>query len=272
MDFILFECNLEGASAREELKEGFSAQQALQAIDNARVAVKRALYNYAPVDLEGIQSLAQQHSAGVKDIKSLAAAIASTKPSQLEAMLQPVTKDGRPQEYLALKKCDSAVHVAISCYISQLYEKIYPLPPVRSAGKPAAEGFKIAASYGKWVLVRKSSQASEAKETFAALAATAETLDRKAAEMREGGPESVQRLNAFLEARPSRRSLGKIPKMLEELESTGLLDGMPGGLEEYAVAKTLSHCGYAPYCSIELVNGVYPELKIPKPRGRMKKG
>ncbi len=270
MDFILFEAGLQGVSAREELKAGFSQDQALGAINSARVAAKKALYRYAPVDYDAIAQISGKRAADVKDLDSLSAAIAAVKPSELESLLTPFVKEDRPQEYLIEKKCDSALHIAICFYFSGLYEKLFPLPQLPS-GKPSSQGFKFAASYNDWVLVRKASAHAEKKEVFACLVATAESLDRKALQLSAGGQEFLHKLDAFLAARSSRRSVGKIPAFIKELAASGILSGVSRQFEEYAVAKAMSHCGYAPYCSVELVNGVYPELKIPKPRGRMKK-
>lgn len=270
MDFILVEASLQGLSFNQELKGRFSREEALEPINSARAVAKKALYHYAPVDYGAIAELSKKNSRCVKDMASLAGAVASTKPSDLESALLPFVKDDRPQEYLVEKKCDSALHIAICCYFSGLYEKLFPLPQPPSS-KAVQPGFRFAANFDGWVLVRKTSAKAEKKEVFACLVAAAETLDRKSVQLSVGGQEFLQKLDAFLSARPSRRSVGKIPSMLKELASSDILPDVSKQCEEYAVAKVFSSCGYAPYCSVDLVNGVYPELKIPKPRGRLKK-
>ncbi len=65
-----------------------------------------------------------------------------------------------------------------------------------------------------------------------------------------GGQEFLHKLDAFLAARSSRRSVGKIPAFIKELAASGILSGVSRQFEEYAVAKAMSHCGYAPYCRV----------------------
>ncbi|MEK7070884.1 MAG: hypothetical protein AAB966_03695, partial [Patescibacteria group bacterium] len=70
---------------------------------------------------------------------------------------------------------------------------------------------------------------------------------------------------------PVRKSFGIMIPALVEASKEGLFSQKDARLSKYALLKIMMQFGYGPYLSSAMLEGIYPELKIPKPKGRMKK-
>jgi hypothetical protein len=140
----------------------------------------------------------------------------------------------------------------------------------------------FACDYAGWVAVKKVNPSkAEAKEVLACLAGVFASVDRKIPAFACAGGDTKAFDSAFEKALtdfPERRNFSKLPAALEaakagekEVLACAVGEGAKRVLREIYFARVFARLGFPPFVSADAIGAVYPELKIPKPRGRMKK-
>lgn len=270
-EFVLLSCNFSDLQLHEELRPpNITPDKVSNVLKRAFDAARMKVHDFAPIDKQGIRALAEAHSGKIKSAGDLAAVLQQLKPSQLEATLQPYCREDRKPDRIIEKKLPPLTDFAVSCYFSGLFEKLHPIR-LKPSGKPPQKEFRFAANYGGWVLVRKVHlDAAERKEVMGCLVATMESTGRKASALPEYS-QYAPGLEALLSKYPQRKSFAKLPLALEEAQAAGLFQVKDEFFPKYALYGIMAHFGYSPYLTSSQVGEAYPELKIPKPRGRLKK-
>lgn len=270
---LLLSARFPDLQTQQKLGGELTNAQALPLLKNAQTLMQRKLYAYAPLDEAKLTAYASKRAAFISTLAQFAAHVQTLKPSLLEKELQAFVREDRDPEFLVTKKCDPALYVALGAYFKPFFEQLFPPAPFKPEGKPSKDEFRFAAQLQGWTMVRKASlDVAERKEIFACLAATYEGVSRKVADFSSSNPQAdAKALADFLARYPGRRSLARLATTLAAMAKENTLSTVSEGYRSYFLQKVMASCGYPPYCSIEVVNGVYPELKIPKPRGRQKK-
>lgn len=203
----------------------------------------------------------------------------SPKPSSFDAFIDHVTglKLGElckklhgfvtyqmPTDEAVLKKIGNPDEVAVCAYLHAAFRSVFPkpLPPKTAYDKKEV---RLAADLGGWMLVKKVNlQTAEKKEVFSALCSMRSVAGKKAMEFTPGFESVEQDLQVALAGFPERKSFGKLGRALEAV--TGVAANNPA-FQEYAFSQAMARVGFPPYLTNDHVALLYPELKIPKPKG-----
>ncbi|MFH0973624.1 MAG: hypothetical protein V1817_02450 [Candidatus Micrarchaeota archaeon] len=285
--FIQFESPIKGALYSKRI-ENPSRAQALEVLEAVRAACVAKMFDYAPLDLQGLRGVAAPHAKNVSSVDSLASVLRGVKPGALEEKMQPFVLLKKPsEEEIAngAKKHDDATAFAWSFVVRSLFEKAFPPKPFPQAqGAQSAKGvspnFLFAAELNGWVSVKKVNTAkAEAKEILACLVGVFASIDRKIPAFACNDSKTFDAaFESALAAFPERRNFSKLPAALEaakaaekETLACALGESERRLLREIYYSRVFGRLGFPPFCSTEDFGAIYPELKIPKPRGRMKK-
>ncbi|MFH1751147.1 MAG: hypothetical protein ABH863_05705 [Candidatus Micrarchaeota archaeon] len=270
-EFVMLQSNLQGAQFSEILKGKDLTNPAIfSLLETTFEAVRKKAYDYAPIDKSGIGRIARQHPPKGKTVADFVTFISGLKPSSLGAELSPFCRDDRNPQRIIEKKLPPVTDIAIGQYLSIPFEDAFPVS-FKPSKKPPKNEFRFAANIRGWVIIRKVNlDVAEKKEVLCCLVHTLESIERRFSNFHTN-PGFFPRLDAFLARYPSRRSFGKLPGMLLGALAQGLLTQEDPFLNKYALYRLMRQLGYSPYLSGEILEGIYPELKVPKPRGRMKK-
>jgi hypothetical protein len=273
MEFLLFNAGLKDYSYSLKL-ENPGQGEALKLLKDARGICLQKMFSYAPINADEIRKLTgEAHASGIEDA---AKHLQSIKPSEIEARLKPFVSlkqlEGESNPLLPKKKGDP-IDFAWSCYLYFLLEKTLKtsLPPQTDSRKE----LRLASNYKGWVAIKKcDASKAEDKEVLASLVGIYATLAKK---IPEYASSDYAGLEAFADkafaAFPERKSFARLPLALLEAEKSvsEAKKFFPEGREEealkYLLDKACARCGFTPFISIEAINGNYPELKIPKPKG-----
>lgn len=265
-----------------------SREQARELLPSVFYASRKLAFEYAPLKHAQIVSLAGKAAgSSFKGASDFAKLISSTKHSQLEAGLSALVdvpqKGVAGEEDVLLapakKEKGSPVEFAFSLYFNCLLEKLFP-PTVKfdSFPKPASE-IRLAANFGGWMAVRKVNlQAAQKKEVVACSATIFESARKKLPEFlcAQAKQEEYNSLvEAFLAKFPERKSFSRVPEILlaaekEEPALAALAEkGFDKPLLDAFYCRVLAQVGFPCFVSTDQVSRIYPDLKIPKPRGRV---
>ena len=119
---------------------------------------------------------------------------------------------------------------------------------------------------------------AEKKEVLAALSGMFNAANRKLADFSAG---DCAAFDAFVEQTfakyPERKNFSRLPQVLQDAVAVeSQLAQFASGdklqaLREFFFLKAFERCGFPPFITADQISGVYPELKIPKPRGNFGK-
>ena len=283
--FVQFESPLAGAAYSRRI-ENPSRSDVFSVLSAVRSACAKKMFDYAPLDLNGLSEVAAPYAKRVSSVSSpdsLCAALKEIKPSALEARMQPFVLLKKPTaEELAAgaRKHEDATAFAWSFVMRSLFEKAFPPTAFPQSAKCSTPNFLFACDYDGWVAVKKVNTAkAEAKEVLACLTGLLASIGRKIPAFACSDSKAFD--SAFenaLTAFPPRRNFSNLPAAIEaaktvekEVLACAAGESERRVLREIFYARVFARLGFPPYCSAEDVGAVYPELKIPKPRGRMKK-
>ncbi len=271
-EFVLLSANFKDIRCFEELRgNSLSDGAVVSLLNNSIELIRKKAYDFAAIDNAGIAKFAEVEAKKTSSITDFISILRGIKPQLLETQLRPFCKDDRSLERIIEKKLGPMTEIALCRYISFLFERIFPIQ-FRPSGKPQKKDFRFAANYKGWVAVRKANlELAENKEVLASLVHALGTICNKLPDLHEN-KEFFTRLNALLSKYPPRKSFGKLIALVEEMQKAGIFDESDPLLRKYALMAALSQMGFPAYLSGESLEGIYPELKIPKPKGRIKKG
>lgn len=283
--FIQFESPLKGAVYSRRI-ENSSRSDAFEVLEAARTACVSKMFDFAPIDLDGLRGVAAPHAKSVSSVESLCAALRAIKPGQLEEKFQPFVLLKQPTEEEVAggaKKHDDATAFAWSFVMRELFDKAFPPKPFPQAAKCASPNFLFAADLNGWVAVKKVNPAkAEAKEVLACLVGVLASLNRKIPAFACTGVDGAKAFDAAFEsalaAFPERKNFSKLPQAIDAARAAenDVLACAAGErerrlLREIYYSRVFARLGFPPFVSPGDLGAIYPELKIPKPRGRMKK-
>jgi len=276
-EFLLFSANFFDCKYEEKLEDVKSRDKTLSLLKNARSVCWMKMFDYAPIDKNGIEKLAFSYGRP-KSISEIASILSSVKPGVLEGQLRSFvnakTSEQLDAEMLKKPKGD-AVDFAFAYFIFCLWKSVFPFA-VSSKGNPSANEVRFAASTAGWTAVKKVdlSKAKD-KEVLFALAGIFTTLNRKLPDFASDNPEGFENfVSSFLNSFPVRKSFAKLPVLLNEaLKNEQKISqfGSNPDLRQFFFLRCFEHAGFPPFVSLEAIAGVYPELKVPKPRGNFGK-
>ncbi len=263
-----------------------SREQARETLLSVFYASRKLAFDYAPLKHLQIASLAGK-AGSAKNAGELSKLISSTKQSQLEAELSNLVEvvetralvgdDG--VEIAPKKQKGTPVEFAFSLYFNCLLEKM--LPPAVKLVPPqkAPLEVRLVANFGGWMAVRKVSiERQERKEVVACCATIFESVRKKLPEFlcAQGKQEEYNSLaDSFISQFPERKSFSRLPEILlqaqkQEPAIAALAEkGFEKPLLDAFYCRVFAQVGFPCFVSTDQVSRIYPDLKIPKPRGRV---
>ena len=132
-----------------------------------------------------------------------------------------------------------------------------------------------------WMAVKKKTitPETEKKEILAILASINDTTSRKAYELTGVKTADIDVYIAKL-VKGKRKGLGNLAEIFGGLKRSELKENLAAACvdplmlpfaETYFINTLLRTLGYSPYIGAEAIREVYPDMKMPKPRGRKPK-
>lgn len=139
----------------------------------------------------------------------------------------------------------------------------------------------FSAKCGDWVVVKKTTidEKTTKPEIVYMLTSISETIGRKGFEFSGIDVAAIDAL-AGQAAKGRRKGFGSIAEVFGSLKTAEIKAALLAAAREeikypiaeaYFVRKVMENLGYSFMPSREVLQAIYPELKIPKPRGRFKK-
>ena len=221
--------------------------------------ISSAVYYYAPVDYDKISAKVPK----ISKPEDLAAILKALTPTKILEIVKPhiMLQLSQPTEESQIKKWKEKIRaleqIAILAFIHALYTRAFP-QTFKQTGSPAKAEVRLAANMSSWKAVKKvDCTKAENKEIFASLCAIYHAIHVKM-------PAFVQMPSPG--SRSERKSYSALIAALSTLSLPS--DAMQS---EWLVLETFNACGFSPVPSSELVGELYPELKVPKPRGNFGK-
>ncbi|OIO25071.1 hypothetical protein AUJ14_04965 [Candidatus Micrarchaeota archaeon CG1_02_55_22] len=169
------------------------------------------------------------------------------------------------------KKAPSAtpLDLAVSYYFGALVDKALGVAPI-TWSKPSDPQriVRLVANYGGWQVVKKVSSDAPKKEIVAGCSGIFSSCKNKAADFLDEGYYALSQ--EFFSKYPERKSFARLQEMLRDAPATAhkivqLNNGVE--LKKLFYYSLFERAGYPCFISTDQVGAVWPELKIPKPRG-----
>ncbi len=295
--FVLFQARLKNLVFEKKL-EGvqLTRENVCSLLEDARRICLTKQFDYAPFDARAIQALAAPHAAQASTLSGLANALSVLKPSEVEGNLRNFlspefrTHAGEGSEAAvavdakaSLPKKRDAMPLAWACFLNAFYEKLFSneTDVSRFTAKSEAGGkCMLAADFESWRVVKKAAAGAELKETFYFLASSFLSIEKKLSELAFDSTMQAQQFSSlvesFLKNFSERKSFSKLQQMLScvagegvEAKISTLSPRKPRLALQLFLDRVFEYSGYAPFATLDALNSAFPELKIPKPRGRV---
>ncbi|NUN11615.1 hypothetical protein HUU53_03125 [Candidatus Micrarchaeota archaeon] len=263
-EFVLFQAN------DSKFKYDFKADEktALSVLVTSRNYLLSNLKNYLPVTHQIYSMLPK-----VKTVKELVVELKNVKPSAMEEKFSSFITLKWPSLEQTPKNA-SPMDFGWIALLNQAWTSINSFD-YASKGNYSKKEIRFAANYDGWVLVKKVNfDIATPQEVLAFMSTTFSSIDRKIGDLAALDYEQFDSFwNDFSSKFSPRKSYAKLTDML--LKATDLeaeikklaKPGMESYLIQHFYHKLFVYAGYAPFATIETINGNYPELKIPKPKG-----
>lgn len=279
--FVWFSANFPDCKFEEKLASGDPKEKLVSFLHGARAVCWNKMFDYAPIEKAGIEKLAYSFGRP-KSVSELASILSTIKPGALEAQLRAFVKaapsKGEAADLeLAKKQKADPVEFAFSYFLFCMWKNVFPQSIVfQQRGSPSKKEVRFAANMPGWVVVKKVDlEKAEAKEVLFALSGIFPSLNKKLSQTASSNPDGFESfVSSFLDSFPVRKSFAKLSALLNE--ALAKEQSIPGFASDKADAEILrqsfylscfEHAGFMPFVSLETIAGVYPDLKIPKPRG-----
>ena len=205
-------------------------------------------YQFSEIDYKKVEEIAAK--AG-KDLKTIAKYI---KENSVRKQLEGTVKEPK------------LVTASESYFFNRVLANagIDLLPDVNCSIKPETEKVEgqvvFVGKYEKWMAIKKLAlEGAVDWEVSGILSGINQTAVNKAFEF-AGETEEIK-------LPKKRKSFSAAADLLENIEL-----GTDKTKNAYIVVKSLEKLGYAPYANPAMLKPAHPEIKIPKPKGRMPKG
>ena len=143
------------------------------------------------------------------------------------------------------------------------------------------EEISFFAKYKDWVVIKKKSinEKTEEKEIVAILASVNDTASRKAYDFAHINKPSIDALVAEL-TKGKRKTTTNLAEIFGAIKQNELKEKLTAACsdpmfypfaEAYFINGVLKAIGFSPFIDGQAVQAVYPDMKMPKPRGRVAK-
>lgn len=244
--------------------ENVSKQELLKVVEAARNTCWHKQMEYAPLNLAKVRELSS--SFNVRDEKSFIEFISSLKLSSVERELKDCLEGFERKEELvadASKLADPS-ELALVGLLHEAFQQAFPYS-LPSNNWKGSEEIRLVANTASWQVVRKTNSKNEKMEVMATCSAIFQTAMKKYCELSD--PEALKEAELLLARFHPRKSLLKLREMLEAASQSKL----QGDSRKYLFLKCMEQCSFPAFFSNEILSSIYPELKLPKPRGRIGK-
>ncbi len=279
---LVFKALLKDKEFKAELRNPEAAAAADALFACLEITRQQAFAN-SPIDITGIRSLTGPERT--LSTKQLASAVSAISPARLEEQLTKYTEMPAVQaddvvDPLARKPKGSPIEIAVSAYLGELFDKAFP-PEAVAWAKSSGETreIRLAASYDGWIAIKKVPMTAEKKEIVAACAGIFSSSKTKLPTILlkdNGNADAYQTaVDAFLNKFPERKSFTRLAEILNaaeaEMPSIAAFANGDKKLEARLLKLFYYNCferaGFTPFVNTEQIGRIWPELKIPKPRG-----
>ncbi len=256
MGFVWFACGFDDYTyeRREE-----SPDTAGTLLNEAHAILDAKHLVFAPIMADKIKATAPTFSSPQAFIDH----VSKLKYGELAKKLHGFVTYQMPTDEAVLKKIGDPDEVAVCTYLHYAFRTVFPssLPAQKPFGKKEV---RLAADLDGWVAVKKVNlEVAERKEVFSALCSMRTVAQRKAMEFTPGFDELNGKLEMALASYPERKSFGKLAGALNAVK--GLSDNPQ--LQSFAYSSAMLRVGFPPFLTNDHVASLYPELKVPKPKG-----
>lgn len=241
---------------------------------------RQTAFENSPIQLQQIKPLAGNQRT--LSPLQLQAAISAISPSRLEEELRKYSEAAKTAEQLdPLAKAPKGepVEIAFSAYLGELFDKTFPQEKVSWQKKGSSpREIRLVANYAGWMAVKKVNLAvAEKKEVVAGCASIFATTKTKLCAILH--PDFQAFRDAFLAKYPERKSFSRLTEVLSAAEKElPKISAMAGGdklleqrLQKLFFYACFERAGFTPFVSTDQVSRIWPELKIPKPKGNFGK-
>ena len=256
-----------------------SDKEVADAAFSALEICRQTAFENSPIQLSQIKSLAGNRTLSPQQLQ---AAISAVSPSRLEEELRKYCEAAKTAEQLdPLAKIPKGepVEIAFSAYLAELFDKTFSQEKIswQKAGSTPRE-VRLVANYAGWMAVKKVNLAvAEKKEVVAGCASIFAATKTKLSSILH--KDFAAFLETFLAKYPERKSFSRLCEILlaaeKELPKISSLAGgdklLENRLQKLFYYSCFERAGFAPFVSTDQVSRIWPELKIPKPKGNFGK-
>ncbi|VVC71646.1 Uncharacterised protein [uncultured archaeon] len=289
MDEIAFKAKYKEWNYAERLQvnEGAKTEEVLLFLAKAREAASAKAFQLSGVDLGKVSSEAKKLAGNLPPgCHSIANALSSVKQAQLKALFASAVKD------------ENLAPLAEAYFYNSLLDELQfdfsvsedavkrAFPGVEEAktgvaGITDGDAIVFAAKYGEWISIKKMSidEKTQYYEVMAMLASVRETIDRKFFQLAGVAVDGIDARVAVL-AKGRRKALGTLVEIFASMDAQEtkafLASSVPNPkAEPFAEAyffKTLyGTLGFNFEVNVETLKKIFPDLKMPMPKGRKPK-
>ncbi|MBI4406551.1 hypothetical protein HY571_01425 [Candidatus Micrarchaeota archaeon] len=248
MNFVLLSALLPNARFEVRLQDPTSEQIATN-LENFLHLVSSNIYYFSPIDYEKVIAFSPKN---VSDLSILSTFTPTRIVEIVKPSVKPVLQEpGDESELKKFKEKQKALHeIAVCAFMHRIFSQVYP-PSFPSTGNPQKREVRVASNIPNWQVVKKIDvEKVEPREIFASLANMYYSIHSKYPFF---SGVNLKQLEI------PRKSYSALLTALPQTEKT-----FAG---EWSAFETLRAYGYPPVPSPEVIGRLYPELKVPKPRG-----
>ncbi|MFH0835880.1 MAG: hypothetical protein V1834_01845 [Candidatus Micrarchaeota archaeon] len=263
MQFVLFQCGFKDFKFERKLDESAGEKELLGLLVSARGVLFNRVFDYAPFDLSKTRAALPKPS------------LSSLPSLSINKLIDSATSVVERETYSDDKKRVDSSDLLPSFYLHGAWRKFDTPKP---AGKPVDNEVRLAANLNDWRIVKKQRLDVPRKEALVGLSSMFASVNNKIPDFASSDSAALQEhVDELFSAFPPRKSFGKIAKMLDAFPESRVKGELTGfavdgdvalsALVDWFYFKMFEYCGYGPVPLTSQLNDIYPELKIPKPKG-----
>lgn len=255
MAFILFSALFPSSHYEAKLESPAKPELAGQ-IANFSHIISANIYSYSPVSYEKVSKLCPKKSGSLADMLSQ---FTPSKIGQLVApaitlKIEPPTDESQVKKFKQKQK--ALEEISVCAFLHAVFCQFYP-QSFTSSGNPQRTEVRIASNLPEWQIVKKVDvQRQEPKEAFMTLANIYHSIHNKYPAFSP---------LALSQTESGRKSYSMLLNNLSPLSSATDFDS------EWKAFEAFNAAGFPPIPPTAAIGQLYPELKIPKPRGNFGK-
>lgn len=258
MGFALFSASFPNAKYEAKL-ESPSKEELAKHVAAFSHAISTNIYNYGPIDYSKIQALVVllllPKAAGLVVLSQYTQGklLELVKPA-IALKLEAPTDESRVKKFK--EKTRALEEIAVCAFVHALFTSVYS-QKFAAIGNPQKPEVRIASNLSEWQVVKKVDVGrQEPKEAFMTLANIYHSLHAKYPDFSS---------TSLSPATAGRKSYSALLAAISSLPPASDFDA------EWTAFDLLNAAGFPPVPSTQTIGELFPELKIPKPRGNFGK-